>query len=62
MVRYLSELFFGCHADPDALPGIHELPALLEAELRALGDPAPAAHPRPRPRPAVLTTTAFAGE
>ena len=39
MVRYRHELFFGCYADPDALPEIHDLPALLEAELRALGRP-----------------------
>ncbi|MDP2709610.1 MAG: wax ester/triacylglycerol synthase family O-acyltransferase [Solirubrobacteraceae bacterium] len=36
MVRYRQELFFGCYADPDALPEVHELPALLEAELEAL--------------------------
>jgi WS/DGAT/MGAT family acyltransferase len=39
MVRYNQELFFGCHADPDAFPAIHDLPALLGAEVRALGDP-----------------------
>jgi WS/DGAT/MGAT family acyltransferase len=39
MVRYRTELFFGCYADPDALPSVHELPALLEAELNALGGP-----------------------
>ena len=38
MVRYNQELFFGCHADPDALPAVHHLPAMLEAEVRALGD------------------------
>jgi diacylglycerol O-acyltransferase len=37
MVRYRRELFFGCYADPDALPEIHELPALLEADMRELG-------------------------
>jgi WS/DGAT/MGAT family acyltransferase len=36
MVRYRQELFFGCYADPDMLPEVHELPALLEAELEAL--------------------------
>jgi WS/DGAT/MGAT family acyltransferase len=36
MVRYNQELFFGCYADPDAIPEIHELPGLLEAELRVL--------------------------
>ena len=36
MVRYRNELFFGCYADPDALPEVHELPALLEAELEEL--------------------------
>ena len=37
MVRYRQELFFGCYADPDALPGVHQLPRLIEAELRGLG-------------------------
>jgi hypothetical protein len=37
MIRYRRELFFGCYADPDALPEIRELPALLEAEMRRLG-------------------------
>ncbi len=37
MVRYRRELFIGCYADPDALPEIHDLPAMLEAEMRALG-------------------------
>ena len=36
MVRYRQELFFGCYADPDFLPEVHELPGLLEAELQAL--------------------------
>ena len=38
MVRYRQELFFGCYADPDALPDARELPALIEAELQELGD------------------------
>ena len=37
MVRYRQELFFGCYADPDALPEIHRLPSLIEAELHELG-------------------------
>jgi diacylglycerol O-acyltransferase len=37
MVRYRQELFFGCYADPDALPEVHQLPALIEAELHELG-------------------------
>ncbi|HEX8159199.1 MAG TPA: wax ester/triacylglycerol synthase family O-acyltransferase [Solirubrobacteraceae bacterium] len=41
MVRYRNELFFGCYADPDKLPEVHELPALLAAELRALAAAAP---------------------
>jgi hypothetical protein len=36
-VRYRQELFFGCYADPDALPEVHELPGLIEAEVLALG-------------------------
>lgn len=42
MVRYRRDLFFGCYADPDALPAVHDLPALLEAELLALGAVPPA--------------------
>ena len=37
MVRYRQELFFGCYADPDALPEVHQLPALIETELQKLG-------------------------
>jgi WS/DGAT/MGAT family acyltransferase len=37
MVRYNQELFFGCYADPDALPEARDLPGLLQAELRVLG-------------------------
>ena len=37
MVRYRQELFFGCYADPDTLPEVHELPALIAAELHELG-------------------------
>jgi WS/DGAT/MGAT family acyltransferase len=40
LVRYRQELFFGCYADPDALPEVRELPGLLEAEMRALGSTA----------------------
>jgi hypothetical protein len=32
-----SELFFGCYADPGALPEVQQLPALIEAELQELG-------------------------
>jgi diacylglycerol O-acyltransferase len=38
MIRFRQELFFGCYADPDAFPRVKELPALLEAEMRALGE------------------------
>jgi WS/DGAT/MGAT family acyltransferase len=41
MVRFNQELFFGCYADPDAFPRVAELPELLEAEMRALGDVLP---------------------
>jgi hypothetical protein len=37
MLRYRRELFIGCYADPDALPEVHQLPALLGTQLRALG-------------------------
>ena len=36
-VRYRHELFFGCYADPDAVPEVHQLPTLIEAELQELG-------------------------
>jgi hypothetical protein len=36
MVRYQHDLFFGCYADPDALPDVYELPRLFEAELHTL--------------------------
>jgi WS/DGAT/MGAT family acyltransferase len=44
MVRYRQELFFGCYADPDALPEINQLPGLIEAELHELGRTATPAH------------------
>jgi hypothetical protein len=37
MIRYRRELFIGCYADPDALPEIHDLPGLLEAEMLRRG-------------------------
>jgi diacylglycerol O-acyltransferase / wax synthase len=37
MVRYRQELFFGCYADPDALPEVHQLPTLIQADLKQLG-------------------------
>jgi WS/DGAT/MGAT family acyltransferase len=46
MVRYRHELFIGCYADPDAFPGVHELPALLEEEMHALASaPSPGLEP-----------------
>jgi WS/DGAT/MGAT family acyltransferase len=36
MVRYNQQLFIGCYADPDALPDVDQLPALLAAEMRSL--------------------------
>jgi WS/DGAT/MGAT family acyltransferase len=44
MVRYRQELFFGCYADPDALPEVHQLPAQIAAELHVLGRLATRAH------------------
>jgi hypothetical protein len=54
MVRYRQELFFGCYADPDALPEVHELPALLKGELEGLASAAsePGRGRRERPAPA----------
>jgi diacylglycerol O-acyltransferase / wax synthase len=37
MVRYRQELFFGCYADPDALPDADQLPALIADQLQQLG-------------------------
>ncbi|HWI09461.1 MAG TPA: wax ester/triacylglycerol synthase family O-acyltransferase [Solirubrobacteraceae bacterium] len=47
MVRYRNELFFGCYADPDALPEVRDLPALLEAELEELAAAASAGRRQP---------------
>jgi hypothetical protein len=52
MVRYRQELFFGCYADPDALPEVHELPALLKGELEELAAAAAGRGRRERPAPA----------
>jgi diacylglycerol O-acyltransferase / wax synthase len=46
MVRYRQELFFGCYADPDALPEVHQLPELIAAELHELGRTATRARSR----------------
>jgi hypothetical protein len=54
MVRYRQELFFGCYADPDALPSVTELPGLLEFEMQALGATAPRARVNGSPRLARL--------
>jgi diacylglycerol O-acyltransferase / wax synthase len=52
MVRYHQELLFGCYADPDVLPEVQQLPALIEAELQELGPRCDA-----RSRPAMRRTT-----
>jgi WS/DGAT/MGAT family acyltransferase len=52
MVRFNQELFFGCYADPDAFPSVTRLPALLDAEMRALGTVASTRRPTPAPAPA----------
>lgn len=51
MVRYRQELFFGCYADPDALPEVRELPGLIDAELKALGRDAERAREDAAPAP-----------
>jgi WS/DGAT/MGAT family acyltransferase len=55
MLRYRNELFIGCYADPEALPEVHELPALLDAELQALtrraARPGPNNGNRSQPKP-----------
>ena len=66
MVRYRNELFFGCYADPLALPEVHDLPGLLEAELEELAAAAAAqrggraAHATAVPAPPVAPATATA--
>ncbi len=64
MVRYRQELFFGCYADPDFLPEVHELPGLIEGELEALAAAAgrPAATPAPARAPAKRPTVATGGD
>ncbi|CAA9470306.1 MAG: hypothetical protein AVDCRST_MAG67-149 [uncultured Solirubrobacteraceae bacterium] len=52
MVRYRNELFFGCYADPDTLPEVHDLPGLLEGELEQLGAAAAARKAPATPAPA----------
>jgi WS/DGAT/MGAT family acyltransferase len=49
MFSHRDHMFFGLYADPDALPEVRELPALLNAEILALSAP-----PR-RPRRRALT-------
>jgi diacylglycerol O-acyltransferase len=51
MVRYRQELFFGCYADPDALPEVRELPGLIQTELKALGRDAERARENAPPDP-----------
>ena len=36
MFSYRDHMFFGLYADPEALPEVHELPALLDGEIKAL--------------------------
>jgi diacylglycerol O-acyltransferase / wax synthase len=36
VLSYNDGVFFGCHADPDALPEVDALPGLLERELAAM--------------------------
>jgi diacylglycerol O-acyltransferase len=35
MFSYRDDMFFGLHADPEALPEVGELPALIDPEIRA---------------------------
>ena len=39
MFSYRDHMFFGLYADPEALPEVRELPALLEREITALARP-----------------------
>jgi diacylglycerol O-acyltransferase / wax synthase len=36
MFSYCDDMFFGLYADPEALPEVRELPALIDSEIRAL--------------------------
>jgi WS/DGAT/MGAT family acyltransferase len=40
MFSYRDHMFFGLYADPQTLPEVHELPALLDREITALARPA----------------------
>jgi WS/DGAT/MGAT family acyltransferase len=51
MVRYRQELFFGCYADPDALPEVLQLPGYIADELHELGRLATRAHAENAPVP-----------
>ncbi len=61
MVRYRNELFFGCYADPVALPDVHDLPGLLESELQALGNAAAARRSGPAAQAASAAAAAGNG-
>jgi len=39
MFSYCDDMFFGLYADPEALPEVGELPALIGAEIQALARP-----------------------
>ena len=39
MFSYRDHMFFGLYADPEALPEVRELPALLDREITALARP-----------------------
>jgi diacylglycerol O-acyltransferase len=39
MFSYLDHMYFGLYADPEKLPEVHELPHLLDVEIRALATP-----------------------
>jgi diacylglycerol O-acyltransferase len=39
MFSYREDMFFGLYADPEVLPEVGELPALIDAEIRALARP-----------------------
>ena len=39
MFSYRDHMFFGLYADPETLPEVHEMPALLDREITALARP-----------------------
>ena len=50
MFSYRDDMFFGLYADPEVLTEVGELPALIDAEIRALARPRRRTRGEPGPR------------